>query len=431
MLKVAWLQHLQYSLLYLLVFAIPFPFIYANIVLIAFVVSWLPQVDIKLLCKNLLRRPIFWAYIAFFLLFAISYFYSENKAQSAFDTQSKIYLIVIPVIFGAGMTISARQMENIFLSFVSGITAVAVLSVGRACYIWQSSNNTDIFFYHNMVGWLNANAVYVALYTFFAISLLLLYPWQYYFRQNGKYLRLLITIAHILFFLLLSARMLTMLFIIFLIPLYLLNIFKAGLSRKKIWLASIAFLLLVATLAGTDNRIKDRFKDFFMKKSAVAFLNDYSNVKEADFNNLTLRLFLWRVGLDVVSDHTNNYLAGVGNGDAQSLINAKMKEYGVRNIHEDLALRSPLYNANMHNMYLQSLLMVGIFGLALLIIITFYPYLAIRHLISMPWFYAFHVSIMFFMIQESMLQTQAGLLYYTLFSVIYFNLYYNSKYVMK
>lgn len=429
MLKVAWLQHMQYLLLYLLVFAIPFPFIYANIVLFVFAFVWLIQADFMSLWSNLLKRKVLWVYILYFLLFAVSYFYSENKAQSAFDTQSKVYLIIMPLIIGAGIKISPRQLENVFMSFALGITTVALISIVRAYTIWQSSADVNAFFYHNIVGWLNANAVYVALYTFFTLSLLLLYPWQKYFQGISKYLKYLLLVMHIAFFILLAARMLTLLLILFLVPMYLLNIFKTGLHKKKA-LATIAiFSLLLITLLITENPVKERFKDIFLKKTEVAFLNDYSNVKEADFNNVALRLFLWRLGLDVASDNTNNYLAGVGNGDAQSMLNSKMKEYGVRNIHEDIALRSPFYNANMHNMYLQSLLMVGVLGLALLIFITFYPYFTYRHMPAIPWFYAFHVSTMFFMIQESMLQTQAGLIYYTLFSIIYFNLYYSSKYV--
>lgn len=427
MLKVAWLQHLQYILLYLLVFAIPFPFIYANIALTVFAFVWILQVDISSLWRNLVKRKILWAYLLYFLLFAISYFYSENKEQSAFDTQSKVFMLVMPVIIGAGINISAKQLENIFLSFVLGITSVALISVGRAYTIWQETADINTFFYHNIAGWLNANAVYVALYTFFTIALLLLYPWQVNFNGKSKYLKYLLTTIAIAFFVLLSARMLTLLLVVFLVPLYLLNIFKTGFNRRKIVLTATVFTILFITVFVTDNPVKNRFKDFFVKKSEVAFLDDYSNVMEGDFNNFTLRLFLWRIGLDVVSDKPVNYLCGVGNGDAPALLNSKMKAYGVRNIHEELALRSPLYNANMHNMYLQSLLMVGIIGLLLLIIITFYPYVTYMQMPPIPWFYAFHVSTMFFMIQESMLQTQAGLAYYTLFSVIYYNLYYSHK----
>ncbi|HEY9177280.1 MAG TPA: O-antigen ligase family protein [Flavipsychrobacter sp.] len=431
MLKVAWLQHLQYILLYLLVFAIPFPFIYANIALITFAFVWVLQVDIFILWNNLVKRKVFWAYILYFFLFAVSYFYSENKDQSTFDTQSKVFMLVMPVLVGAGISISTRQLENIFLAFVLGITVVALMSAGRAYTIWQDTGDINSFFYHNIVDWLNANAVYMALYTFFTISLLLMYPWQKYFTGKGKYLKYLLTTIAIAFFILLSARMLMLLFVVFLMPLHLLNIFKTGFSRRRIVLAASVFAILIITALATDNPVKNRFKDFFVKNSEVAFLDDYSNVMEGDFNNFTLRLFLWRIGMDVVSDKPVNYIFGVGNGDAPSLLNSKMKEYGVRNIHEDLALRSPLYNANMHNMYLQSLLMVGFLGLLLLIIITFYPYITYVQMPLKPWFYAFHISTMFFMVQESMLQTQAGLAYYTLFSSIYFNLYYSLKDVKK
>lgn len=415
-------------LLYLLAFAIPLPYIYINVLLFVFLFTWLLQVNIKTLLVNLAGRKILWAYILYFGLFALSYFYSENKAQSLFDTGSKTFLLVMPVVIGAGLSISKKQLEHVFFAFICGVTLVAIISYSVAYREWQATGEFKNLFYHNLVDDFDANAVYQALYAFFSISLLLIFKWSCYFNGKMKYLKYLMLIIQIVFFVFLSARMLTLLFVFFLLPFYIIYTFKSEINFRKIIITLVSFCILSTLVVVTENPIKDRFKDFFVKSSKLAFMDDYSSVKEEDFNNLTLRLFLWRLGIENVQEN-NLWLTGTGNGDAQAMQNNKMKEYGIKNIHEDILLRSPLYNANLHNMYLQSLIMVGIFGFLLLFLITAYPFFIYKNALFFKWFLPFHISTTFFMIQESMFQTQAGLAYYTLFSSIYISMYFSEKHV--
>lgn len=430
MLSASWLKTIQYTLLYLLAFVIPLPYVYVNAVLITLSFVWILQVNFKELGTNFYRNKILWAYVAYFGLFALSYFYSDNKTQSAFDTGSKTFLLVMPIVIGAGTDISKRQLERVFFAFICGVTLITFISVGNAFLRWKQTGDVNSLFYHNLVQNLDANAVYEALYTFFSLSLLLLFKWESFFNGKKRYLKYLIITIQVAFFMLLSARMLMLLLVIFLIPYYIIHTFRTDINRKKIIITLGTLLILLTTVVVTENPIKERFKDFFVKSSELAFIDDYSHVKEADFNTFTLRLFLWRIGIENVYQK-KLWLTGAGNGDAQAMQNNKMKEYGINNIHEELALRSPLYNANLHNMYLQSLIMVGIFGLILLLIITLRPFFLYRNSTYAGIFLPFHVSTVFFMIQESMFQTQAGLAFYTFFSIIYYNLYFKSKNVEK
>ena len=120
----------------------------------------------------------------------------------------------------------------------------------------------------------------------------------------------------------------------------------------------------------------------------------------------------------------NLWLAGAGNGDVHTLQNDKMAEYGIKNIYPVNTWRSPFYNANLHNMFFQCLLMIGIPGLLIFTAIAFLPIFNLRNFIYGQVFLIFHLTAIFFMLQEAALQSQAGIIYYTFFSMIFWNISY-------
>lgn len=419
--RTIWLRQLSYILLYTLAFLLPISFGYSSLCIIALIPVWLISANYPHFFREIKKKKIIWAFVLYFLLFALSYFNSDNTDQSAFDILAKTPLLILPIIIGAGLKLTEKQLEHALVCFLLGVLFTGVVSIYDAIYGWLSSHSENEFFYHELVSEFQLNAVYMALYSFLAVAMLLLRKWQYYFKSKLTVIfKSILILFFSVYFFLLAARMLILLFVVFLIPYFAYKRFKHNLkSAALISLLAIAATTFIVFLA-TDNPVKKRFADIFNKDLSIVTLDNYADVEESDFSNLTLRLFMWRVCIDNVRDN-NLWIAGAGNGDAQQLQNDKMKEYGIRNIHPELALRSPLYNVNVHNMYLQSLLMVGILGIITLLTITIYPYLYLNKLRLYPFFLAFHVSSFFFMMQESMLQTQAGIVYYALFYSIFIN----------
>ncbi len=407
-----------YYILYALCFILPFSYQYTSLCIVVLTAVWLLNGEFSLIKKRIKNRKIFWAFLLYFGLFAFSYTYSDNTEQSLFDTQSKISLLLLPFIIGLGLPINKKRLEHILLSFVCGVTAVAIYSIAYGTFNWVTTGDITYMFYHKLVEQQDPNAVYEALYSLFSISVLLLFKWKQHFTGNRFKLKVAITIIQILFFTLLASKTLIVLFILCVVPFYIRFILRNELNPKRIGLAVSVLVVGLCLLTFTDNPVRDRYEDIMNKDLSIVTLEDYSNVKESDFSNFTLRLFLWRLCFDNVSDH-NLWVQGAGNGDAQALQNEKLKEIGIRNIHPQLAHRSPFYNTNVHNMYFQSLLMVGIGGMILLIIITLSPFTKFYSLLDEPYILAFHISILFFMFQEAMLQTQAGTAYYALIYSIY------------
>ncbi len=415
----------------LLAFSIPTKFIFSSICLGLLCLLWLFQADYKKVWDNFLKRRALWPWLVFYILLAISYLYSEDKQQATFDLKSKLAYIIIPIVVGLGIDFLDRKfLERFFVWLILGVTTTAVISLGHAAYIWQAEGTTSSFFYHDLVSLFDPNAVYAAWYSIFSISLLLFMPWKFHFTGKNNAIRVVLIIFLLIFFLLLSARMFTILFLLLIIPYIIKKSFK---QRKRGILVTtvIAITLFVGGLAIsiTDNPIKSRFENLLHRDNEKAWLTDYTDVP-LDFDNASLRIFLWRLGIESLNEK-GAWLTGVGNGDVHHVLRERMVFYKIPNISDpNPAMRPGFHNANLHNMFLQSLLMIGISGLIIMSIIAFTPIFYLHKVLLYQPFLLFNITSIFFMMQEAVLQTQAGMFFYILINSIFWNLYYN-KYQIK
>ncbi|MCB9047588.1 MAG: O-antigen ligase family protein [Chitinophagales bacterium] len=410
-------------------FSIPTKFIFTSVCLAVVALLWIVQVNFSQTFRRLSQQKALWPWFILYGLLVISYFYSHDKGESLFDLNSKLSYVIIPLVVGAGITdISRKTLEQIFVFLISGVAFTGVISLIDATQVWYYEAYNDAFFYHFLVRNVDPNAVYTAWYTFFSISLLMFMPWQYFFQGKRKNIRIALTIFLFIFFVLLSARMFLLLFLVFIIPYFL----KKAVKKKKTGIILILSTVVLGSVAAyfvftTSNPIKNRFDDLFSKDDQSAWLSDYTNIDVNQFNNATLRIFLWRLGVESVRDN-NAWLSGVGNGDVHAVLTQKMREYHVKDIeNKDTNLRPGFYNANLHNMFVQTLVMIGLPGLILMLFIAFLPVVYIHKLSPYQPFLVFHISSILFMMQEAVLQTQAGIIFYIFISSIFWNLYYRDK----
>jgi O-antigen ligase len=254
-------------------------------------------------------------------------------------------------------------------------------------------------------------------YAFCGISALLLFEWQHLFRRAWGALRWTLIAILVIFLILLSSRLLIAVFILLTVPAYLLRLLR---SRHKTWGIILAVCVVVgslsAMLAFTGNPIHTRYRDVMSRDVQIAYLPDYHDTIPR-FNNLTLRLFLWRAGMDNVRRH-NLWLKGCGNGDEHHIQNARFGELGLTPARQEKYYIT-IQNMNLHNMYLQSLVMLGIPGLMVFLVIMIAPFFFLRKSRHQRFFFVFFAVSALFMIQESALQTQAGVIFFTYFSCIY------------
>lgn len=383
-----------------------------------FYAIWLVNIDVTLLKKNLKERKVIWIWAAFYVLHVVSYFYSLDKSYSAFDLTRKLSLLLFPIVIGGGMKITTKDLERIFLFFIAGVSALAIFCLARAVLIYLKTHQVEHFFYHPLVEDFDPNAVYCALYSLFSLSVLLFFPFS---TGAVKYIKLPLIVILLIFFILLSSRTLIALFFVFIIPYYVIFTFR---KKKKGILFVIAlagfYISLAVAIFTTKNPIRERYTDIIKKNETIDWIkSDYKASNGREFNNLSLRLFLWRVAVDNVSDG-HLWWTGAGNGSATILQNKKMSEYGIPDIYNE-SNRSPMFDINTHNMYVQTLLELGIPGVLLLLImgLSFISYIAVPGVREIC--VILNITVLILMMQESVLETQAGIIFYALFTMVMYN----------
>ena len=434
--RAAVLSELRAVLLAAIAFFIPWPFMFSAWALVGFAVVSIFSVHWPTVWLNLKRQRVLWAPVLFFGLYAASWFWSEHKDTAEWAISSKLAFLILPVALSAGPPVTDRQLRRILQAAVAGVMVIGVYCLAQAGLSWRATGDSSFFFYHKLVTGredhklrLEANAIYTALYAYIALTILV--SGIAVGRSRRQILvALLVALPVGVFFVLLSSRTLLLLFALLPVPAFLWHCLR---NRRRSWIWPLAVALLVggATVAifFTDNPIRKRFADV-SQSGAVgeAFLPAYHE-HDQKFNNLTTRLFLWRIGLETASEH-RLWLFGAGAGDVHYLTDARMHALGIRDIYNDSS-PSHFHGANMHNMPLQVLLTVGIGGLLLLLWMLVAPIVyGLPGSEGILW-RSLAITFAFFMLQEAALQTQAGIVPVAFFTGLFWNRYWQVKMARK
>lgn len=135
-------------------------------------------------------------------------------------------------------------------------------------------------------------------------------------------------------------------------------------------------------------------------------LNHFLNDKNAEDYSSYLRLAIWQTGVEVIREHP---LSGVGTGDAKDELvkKAQQKKY-------DSIVKK---NLNYHNQFMQTWAAIGLPGLFALL---FSIIIGISYSLKKKQFLAaaFFIIIAISFFTESMLERQAGVIFYSFFSAI-------------
>jgi len=197
-----------------------------------------------------------------------------------------------------------------------------------------------------------------------------------------------------------KAVIITLLITIFLSGLYI------GYLRKKLLLSFlISFLIIISTgiIVLRSPELSHRIM------ASLGIIDDIVHHDTvSDYESTSQRIEAWQSSLTVIK---NNFLFGVGAGDVKE---ALIEEYSLNN-YEYLVEKK----LNSHNQFLQTFIATGIFGFSALMLMFIVPFVfSIR---KKNYLYLMFIIIMFInFLTESMLETQAGVVFYGFFNSVFF-----------
>lgn len=406
------LEKLHYFSVLAMVFVFPFNIHFANVFIAISLILWFLQIS-KINLSTPKNKAYLFATVLFFLLYSASYFFSDNKHEALKSTQKLIYFIIFPFVIlsenkhfknNTNTILSFFILGNILVLLICYFNAFAnsfQLESGKLIFqtaineqysFWESiSADGNYFFYSSFSVFQHTS--YFAMFLNFAIVTLIYLKFNRTNKNNDK-----ITVVLTNKFLL-----------VFLISLFGISIFLLS-SKINIFITILLFIVFLGTL---KIQYKNIIIVFFITISSLIFFSNprtisifsgkYTSTENIEKSTAKDRLSIWKNTLELSSE---NLWFGVGTGDAKVELKKKYKENGYKFLSEN--------GRNAHNVFLQTLLETGVFGLLSIVLIfisILYFSIKNRNLLL----FSFMIIIFANFLVENMMSRLAGIYFYSFF----------------
>jgi O-antigen ligase len=386
--------YLNFSFIFPLLIAFLLPFgINYGIIIALWLICFFVFDDVQSGLRKLLTNKWSYIFIAFFVIHALGYFFSINKAEALSSIEIKLPFIFLPLLIFTS-NFKELQLKKIVISFVSGCLILAFMCFLRAVYMYYVMN-ANAFFYSEFTYFLHPS--YFAMYFVFAQLIVMLYykTWL----SHLKYLNLkigFISLGFLVSIFLSSSKMgLIAAFTVLPITLFVLLINRG--YKKSV------FVLLVGLIAITGMTYKLFPSPFQRLQTAFTVTTSTESIDLSATESTAVRILIWRQAIDIIKE---NVVFGTTPGDANDALYQSYQKNGLTG-----ATKKKL---NAHNQFLQTFIGTGILGFILLSLMTvgaiIFGFLKKNYALIL-----FSSLIVLNFLVESMLQAQAGFIFFTFF----------------
>jgi O-antigen ligase len=341
-----------------------------------------------------LKNPYLFLAIGFYFMHLVAMLYTSNIKAGNFDLEQKLSLFVFPLIFFTNIKFNFENLTNVLKSFVFGCILSGILCVINALFKFYISGDTDVFFYSQFS--IIMHTSYFAMYLCCAFIFVLF--------KDGIISNTPLKTVVLLFFMVLIVLIASksgILSLAFAITIKFFQDIFIHKSYKRVLIMSI--LVLVSTIA----------LYFIFPKSVkrlVEMKQTITSSNSSEMNTTSSRIVVWESALNIISQH---FITGVGTGDVNDALKKEYENGGVDQLIEK--------KLNAHNQYLQTFIALGLLGiLALLSLLIAIIYFTIKVKLWEGALLSFVIIIN--MLFESMLETQAGVVFIAFFLMLYFSI---------
>ncbi len=370
------------------------------ILILLFIINWLAEKDFKNKFSVLIKNKMALLFISFYLIHLVGLIYTQNLDSGLFDIQVKLSLLIFPLIFGT-RPLDKKTNGHIFIAFIAGGLLSSVMMLTRALYLYVTFGENN-FFYQAFSFLIHPS--YLSMYINVAIGWLLLNVMQ----RNFSTIRFfkLYTFLIIVFFSFIIVLLSSKMGLISMLLMYFGMLAYYTLNRKKYLLGISGFILIFLSIFLVFQFVPEVSGRIKRGISAIT-TND---VKVVDSESTAVRLLIWKASNQIISE---NLIWGVGTGDTKDVLMEEYQRQGMSGAFE--------HKLNTHSAFYQVFVSLGLIGFLLFLAILLLPlYYAFKT--SNGIYFLFLIIIILNFIAESMLETQAGVIFYAFFnSLLYFS----------
>lgn len=373
-------------------------------IIVIFILNWLLSGDylktVPVLFSVKSRRNTL-LFSCIYLLYVIGLLYTTDFTYAWFDLEVKLSLLIFPLIFSTADVgfLDSKWLRLMMLVYIAGCILGSFLLLGHGYTLWEQ----DIpgAFYYMKLSWY-FHPSYFAMYVDFAMAFIVLELLKKFSSISPvtRIIYYLLLAYFFVFIFLLSSKMGLVCMVIIAVLTSAELVFR---KRKMVpGLALIIMFLLIAWgglhfFKGTSIRVS--------RSSATLTGTVADTVKSKSTSD---RVDIWKIAVQIIK---SNPWIGVGTGDVKDQL---IEQYKEKNIEHALEFR-----LNAHNQYLQTFVTLGLPGIAALLLMLILPMAAAFR----RGYYLYFVFILLFSVNifvESMLEEQAGVVWYAFFNIILF-----------
>lgn len=320
----------------------------------------------------------------FFIVYALSLFFSENIQKGITILVRCIPIILIPL----GYSFLSSQVRTLFnqvfrKTFIIAASVYAILIFIYLKQLGYFAQKHDLYYCYSYITYefwgINEHPIYISIYFSIALFFIMMEGFK------NKILNFTLFVVLIFGLLILARKGVIISFCILSVVLLFLKQDKR--QSKKLVFVFIGLMLL--SLSVTE--IRNRFLEIF----------DTQNIVNSKETSSGIRYILWNTSTTVIQE--SNYL-GYGVGDAQAALSKQLAIDGFEVLAKE--------NYNAHNQLMQIGLAAGIAGIVLYVLSLFYfirRFIKRKNAEAVVLFLFFLFVFMF----ESVLERQNGILIYS------------------
>ncbi|MCX6273407.1 MAG: O-antigen ligase family protein [Bacteroidetes bacterium] len=399
-------QRLYYYLFLALAFAIPLYDRLVVLIISLLFLNWLAEGRFRVRFRRAFsERKRLWmlSFSALYLVYCAGLAYSHNLAYGLFDLEVKLSLLVFPLIFSTldYSLFNEKRITTFFHSYLLGCVVITLILLIHALQNYFQSNSMVEFYYDKLSAYQHPS--YFSMNLNFGIALiiiLLIRHWNEMPNWIRTFLICLIPYFFIIIILLSSKAGIISLLMILIISLSSLIIYK-----KEYMIGLLFFFMIPFSFLGAYYMFPTSFYRLAVAKDYVSG-NIPLDVTSDDGTNE--RILVWRSSVEIFKEHP---VFGVGTGDVKDLLMKKYEEN-----HITAAVNKRL---NAHNQYFQTLLSLGLLGLLILVFLLLFPMIDAVMRKDLLYFLFLMIVVVNFT-GESMLERQAGVVFYSFFNAFLF-----------
>lgn len=386
----------SYNFALLLAFLLPFG-LNISIFIILWSLAFFIFDDVKSGLRKVISNKWSWVLIGFFVLHILGYLYSSNKHEAITSIEVKLSFLAFPILFFAS-DFNDLQIKKIVVSFVSSCFITSLICLFRAAFLYLY-DGTNAFFYSEFTYFMHPS--YFAMYLVLAILIVMLYYKQWLSHLSNLNVKIGILSAVFLICIVLSLSKMGLISAVLILPSTMLFLLYRKGYKKLIFVLFLGFIIVIGSLYKL-------FPNYFVRiNTAIRVSTSVETIDKTSSESTAVRILIWKEAVKIIE---KNWLLGTSPGDANDALYSAYEANGMTG-----ALKK---NLNAHNQYLQTFIGAGLPGFILLCIMTIgaliYGILKKNVILIL-----FSVLIVLNFLVESMLQAQAGFIFFVFFLCLF------------